>query len=128
MSTTLSDYTTSDRTDHERAKSVIMTALTNGAVGKANAIPSGELAEMTAERNCAVSASTVRDLVPEVRREYRLPIGSSNGYFIIDSQEEFVKQVERQKRQAETSLQTARDIAAGWNQTEARHWAGGVRD
>jgi hypothetical protein len=103
-------HTTTDATDHELAKQQIAMTLTNQARGKANAISSTDLAART-----PVAASTVRDLIAEVRREFRLPIGSANGYFIITDEEEFSRQVERQKRQAETSRQTARDIAAAWN-------------
>lgn len=118
MSDTLDDYTTTDASDHELAKQQLAMTLTNQARGKANAISSTALAQrldeaMGADR--APGPSTVRDLIAEVREEYRLPIGSANGYFVIEDREEFERQVERQRRQAETSRETARAIAAAWN-------------
>lgn len=75
------------------------------------AISSADLAERT-----LVSASTVRDLIKEVRREYRLPIGNcQQGYFVIADAAEATRQIERFRRQAETSRQSARDVAAAWN-------------
>lgn len=106
----VSEYTETDDSDHEKAKQIIARTLQMNAQGRDNAISSKELAHRT-----PVSASTVRDLVPEVRREYRLPIGSSNGYFIIENADEFGRQVERQLNQAERSRQTAQEIAAAWN-------------
>jgi hypothetical protein len=106
----LSEHTVTTESDHEHDKRVIAQRLMHDHRGKDNRISSTDLAEYT---RC--EASTVRDLIKEVRREYRLPIGSANGYFIIEHKDEFVRQVERQRQQAETSLQTARDIAAGWN-------------
>ena len=115
----LSHYTDTDEPAHERAKRTIARVLANDHRGRYreengeqvdNTISSADLAERT-----PVGASTVRDLIKEVRREYRLPIGNANGYFVIETREEFVRQVQRQERQAETSLETARDMAAAWN-------------
>lgn len=103
-------YTDSDASDHEIAKRMIAERLANHHRGKENKIASGDLADPT-----PVSDSTVRDLIAEVRRDYNLPIGSANGYFVIDNADELQEQVERQKKQAETSMQTARDMAAAWN-------------
>lgn len=106
----LDQYTTSDQTDHEIAKRAIAERLINHHRGRDAAVSSTDLAERV-----PVSASTVRDLIAEIRRDYNVPIGSANGYFVIDSAEELDRQITRQKRQAETSLQTARDIAAAYN-------------
>ena len=110
----LTDHTTTDEPAHERAKRIIARTLATDHRGCDNTISSADLAERT-----PVGASTVRDLIKEVRREYRLPIGNANGYFVIETREEFVRQVQRQERQAETSLQTAREIAAAWNRGES---------
>ena len=106
----LSQYTESNQSDHEVAKRAIAETLRNEHRGKDNAISSKELAEKT-----SVSASTVRDLIAEVRRDYGLPIGSANGYFVVADVDELETQIDRQKRQAETSLQTARELAKAWN-------------
>lgn len=110
---TLSQYTTTDEPDHEIAKRVIASTLANEARGKANAISSADLADRT-----PVSASTVRDLVPQVMAEYCLPIGDSNGYFIIEDREEYARQVDRKIRQAETSRERARLISSTFNRTQ----------
>lgn len=113
---TLDAYTDSDRSDHEIAKARIAHVLASEHRGRYrevngervdNTISSAELAE-----RCPVSASTVRDLIKEVRREYRLPIGNANGYFVADTPEQAREQIEKQLRQAETSRRTAGDIQA----------------
>lgn len=110
---TLEAYTDTDSTDHDRAKRTIATTLANEARGREHAISSTDLAERT-----PVSASTVRDLIPQVRREYGLPIASAQGYFVAETNEEAADFIERQKRQAEQSLRTAREFAANWNGRE----------
>jgi hypothetical protein len=121
MSTTpLERYTETSASEHDADKRTIARILTNDHRGRYwydedgerhdNTISSTELAEHT---RCG--ASTVRDLIPKIRREYKLPIGSSNGYFVIETKEEYARQVERQIRQAETSRQTARDISSAFN-------------
>lgn len=117
----LSQYTTIDRDQHEVAKGVIARTLSNEAVGRENIISSDELAERVTDAlppDDHMGASAVRDLIPMVRLEYRLPIGNANGYFVIDSQAEATRQIERQRKQSHTSLQRARDIAAAWNQVQ----------
>lgn len=114
MTTDLAQHTDTGESDHEKAKRRIAEALVNEARGRDNAISSSDLADRT-----PVSASTVRDLIRDVRREYRLPIGNANGYFVIEASEEFARQVEKQKQRAETSRETARDIAKAWNQDKA---------
>lgn len=108
----LEDYTKTNRSQHEITKREIHRILQSEARGRENAVSSKSLADRV-----PVSASTVRDLVPEIRREMGVPIGSSNGYFIIESESELRKQVERQRRQAENSLSSARDIAGAWYQS-----------
>lgn len=103
-------HTDSTASDHERAKRAIATRLVNHHRGRDNAVSSRDLAQHT-----PVSASTVRDLIVEVRQEMNVPIGSSNGYFVITSADELQRQIDRQKQQAETSMQRAEDMAAAWN-------------
>ena len=106
----LDHYTESDLSDHDRAKRIIEDVLTTEARGKDNAISSRDLADRT-----PVSASTVRDLIQELRQAHKLPIGSSNGYFLIETDAEAERQIERQIEQARRSRQTAQNIAAAWN-------------
>ena len=118
MTTTLSDHTTTDEPAHEHAKRTIARTLATDARGRENAVSSADLAERT-----PVSASTVRDLIPEVMDEYRLPIGDSNGYFVIEDIEEYARQVDKKVRQSQTSLDRARLISATFN---TRRFRGGV--
>ena len=108
----LEHYTdTDDVPDHVQARNRIRQVLTNEARGRDNAISSTDLAERT-----PVSSSTVRDLIPEVRERWGIPIGSCpSGYFVIESADVFERQVERQLAQAERSKETARAIARAWN-------------
>lgn len=112
---TLEAYTDTDSTDHDRAKRTIATTLANEARGREHAISSTDLADRT-----PVSASTVRDLIPVVMDEYQLPIGTANGYFVIESKAEYARQVDRQIRQAETSRERARLISATFNTANGR--------
>lgn len=132
MARTLDHYTDSDRSAHELAKPVIARILANEYRGRyverdgervEQTISSADLAERVTEalpEGKHIGASTLRDLIPAVRLEYRMPIGNANGYFICDSKGEAREQIEKQLRQAETSRQTARDIQAAWAQSR-RH-------
>lgn len=126
----LSTYTKTEADDHEIAKRLIADILQNEAKGKYdedggdNTISSTDLAErVTAELPAGkhIGASAIRDLIPKVRIQYGVPIGSivGKGYFVITSQAEARIQIDRQIRQAETSRQRARDIAAVWYQQES---------
>ena len=84
----LARYTDTTATEHDADKRTIATILANDHRGRESAISSADLAEHT---HCG--ASTVRDLIPQVRRDYRLPIGSANGYFVIEERAEYVRQV-----------------------------------
>lgn len=112
MTTDTHHYTDTDAPAHDRAKRTIAQTLANDAHGRENAISSAALAERT-----PVSASTVRDLVPQVMAEYGLPVGTSNGYFVIQTDDEYDRQVERQLKQAETSRQRALLIGRTYNQS-----------
>lgn len=107
------DHTDSGPTEHEQAKARIARELQRRYRGRDNAVSSKQLAS-----TLPIAATTVRDLIPQIRREYDIPIGSSNGYFVIEDREELHRQVERQQEQAQTSIQTARDMAAAYNRRE----------
>lgn len=108
----LAEFTDSDEPDHVVAKRTIAWKLQQHHRGRADAVSSKELAEYT-----PVSASTVRDLVPEVRREYGVPIASSNGYYVAETRDEATRFIERQKQQARTSKRTAEEFAKAWNRS-----------
>lgn len=126
----LSTYTQTDADEHELAKRLIADILQNEAKGKYdedggdNTISSAELAERVTEELPAgkhIGASAIRDLIPKVRIQYGVPIGSivGRGYFVIETEGEARIQIDRQIRQAETSRQRARDIASVWYQQQS---------
>lgn len=119
MSTTLETYTDTDAPTHDRAKRAIADELANYHRGRDESISSTDLSYVTKYAGCAVSASTVRDLIPQIRREFGLPIASGKGYYVAETADEAAQFIERQKRQAEQSLRTAREFAAQWNGSDS---------
>ena len=76
-----------------------------------NAVSSKALAERT-----PVSASTVRDLVPEIRREYELPVVSGpRGYYEVQEHGDFLRVMEREQHAIETKQQRMRELSKAWN-------------
>ena len=107
----LEDHTPTDRTDHDAAKRAIATALQNDARGRDSAISGASLAERT-----PVSASTTRDLIAEVRREYGLPVAScSDGYFVVETADELAEVVDRIDRTIATKRERKRELTAAYN-------------
>lgn len=100
----------SDPPQIESAKTTLAKVLLHDHRGRENAVASQDLAE-----HVPIKATTVRDLIPEIMAEYRVPIGTANGYFVIEDREEFTRQVERQLEQAETSRKRAQLISAAFN-------------
>ena len=103
-------YADSDKAHIENAKRSVATIVAN-AKGKENAVSSKELG-----KRVGLKPTTVRDLIPEIRREMNVPIASSNrGYYRIVDHSEFVEIMER----IEDTIQTKRDhqseLAAAWN-------------
>jgi len=107
---TLEQYTQSDRTDHEQAKVAIYNRLRR-THDPTDAVSSTDLAELT-----PVSASTVRDLVKEVRREYKIPVvACSKGYYRVTDVDDLARQLERINDEIATREQTKRELTAAWN-------------
>lgn len=96
-------HASSDQEEIQVAKQTIAYILSRRP-GKQNAISSKELADRT-----PIKATTVRDVIPEIIQEYRLPIGSSpDGYYRIDDDDEFVSVMHRyesQREQARSRMQ-----------------------
>jgi predicted transcriptional regulator len=106
----LDEYTDTDRTDHEIAKSTIARILAM-TTDRDDAVSSKDLAAKT-----PVSASTVRDLVKEVRREYRMPVvACSNGYYRVTDVDDFSDQMERINDEIATREQTKRELTKAFN-------------
>lgn len=78
--------------------------------GKRAAISSKGLAAA-----CGLKATTVRDIIPEIRREYELPIASCpGGYYVIAEYEDFVEHMNRIEDTIETKRQRQSDLARAW--------------
>lgn len=88
------DYAQSQPDDIQRAKEIIATILARRP-GEDAAISSQELADRT-----PVKSTTVRDLIPKIVREHRIPVGSCrHGYYRIETHEEFVAEMETYESQ-----------------------------
>lgn len=106
----LEQHTDSGIDEHNTAKRIIARELSNRK-GKENSISSNELAGKT-----PVSQSTVRDLVPEVRRQFNMPIASgSKGYFVIANKSEFIEVMDRIEETIQTKKQRQSELAAAYN-------------
>lgn len=78
--------------------------------GKQAAISSKGLADA-----CGLKPTTVRDLIPEIRREHEVPIASCpGGYYVIASREDFLKHMNRIEETIETKREHQRDLARSW--------------
>lgn len=112
----LSDYTESDDMTHEQAKARIYNTLRGR--GYDDRLSARELAG----RCPGVAASTVRDLVAEVRRDYNLAVYSrgSSGYWHLQSNDDLDDAIERIAEQIETKRETQRELAAAFNSEQLR--------
>lgn len=110
--TTLEDYTETDKPDHERAKHRIARILSH-VTDREHAVSSADLAE-----SVTPSASTVRDLVQQLRREELLPIvACSDGYYLVDDPEDLEYHLERIAEEIETRRETRQQLTKAFN-----HW------
>jgi len=101
----------SHENDVKHAKKQIAAKL-NDHVGRENAISSKALADYT-----GLSASTVRDCIPEIREEWGVPVVSRNkGYYVIESSEEFEAQLDRYSERIQTIEERRKELTAAWNQ------------
>jgi len=106
----LAEYTDSDTPTHEQTKRWLRDVLVDRDYD--NRLSAKELAAMSA----AVSASTIRDLVAEVRRDYDLAVYSrGSGYWHLTTPAEFEEAVDRINDQIETKKRTKRELARAYN-------------
>lgn len=98
-----------DESKIEQAKRELVWLLRNR--GPENAMSSADLADRT-----PVSASTVRDLVPEIRRDLGIPLVSgSGGYYEVQSHSDFVRVMEREEQAIETKRERMRELSKAWH-------------
>lgn len=109
MSSKLEDYTETDRTDHERAKLTLARMLSGRDYE--HRMSCTELAE-----HVPVAASTVRDLVKEIRRERGIAVYSrGSGYWHIQDADELADAVERINDVIATKERTKQELTRAFN-------------
>lgn len=107
-------------TRNERAKRIIAHVLPDMHRGRDRAISSRELAKQT-----PVGASTLRDLIKEVQREYRIPIGSCrNGYYVVIEPSDFQRRVRSKRKEIETHEETLIEFVSAWQHSESNRRSG----
>jgi hypothetical protein len=105
----LEDHTETTRTEHEHAK-LTLARLLNGR-GYEDRISATELSE-----HVPVAASTVRDLIVEIRQERGIAVYSKgSGYWHIQDPDELADAVERINDVISTKQQTKRELTAAFN-------------
>jgi biotin operon repressor len=106
--TSLEHYTESDRTDHEIAKAQLRYELSK--TDAENTRTGKELAATV-----PVSASTVRDLLQELR-EGGIPVwNEGTGYYVIRNADELDRAITSIRDEIQTKEQTMQHLAAGYN-------------
>jgi glycosyltransferase involved in cell wall biosynthesis len=105
----LEDYTQTDRTDHERAK-LHLAQLLNGR-DYDDRLSASALAE-----HVPVAASTVRDLVKEIRRERGIAVYSKgSGYWHIQDPDELAEAIDAINDEIETRQETKQQLTRAFN-------------
>ena len=103
-------YADSDEQHIQQAKHRVANLVAN-AKGKENAISSKELANRV-----GLKPTTVRDLIPEIRKQYGVPVASSNrGYYRIVEKSEFLEVMQRIEDTIATKKERQRELAKAWN-------------
>jgi len=111
----LADYTESDELTHEEAKVRIRNLLHGRDYDD-------RLSAQALSGRCpGVAASTVRDLVADVRREHNVAVYSRGpGYWHLQTSDELDDSLGRIDAQTETKRETKRELAAAFNQGGSR--------
>ena len=105
----LENFTESDRTDHEMAK-LQLAQMLNGRAYE-DRVSASDLAE-----HVPVAASTVRDLVKEIRRERGIAVYSKgSGYWHIQEPDELSDAIEAINDEINTRQETKRQLTKAFN-------------
>jgi biotin operon repressor len=101
-------YADSDRWNIEESKLKLINALPEG---RENALSGKDIAQSVPQ-----SYSTVRDMLPELRSQYGIPVGAcSDGYYIVTSPDELERQIERYDSQIETAQTRKQELVEAFN-------------
>jgi len=91
-------------------RETILNVLLTDARGYDNRLSAKDLAAHT-----TVSASTVRDIVAELRTEFGVPVASLGGYFVIETCEELERVLDAKRQEIATRRERMREITAAFN-------------
>jgi hypothetical protein len=101
-------YAESSELSIEESKLKVIRAIPEG---RENAIPGGDIAERIPQK-----ATTLYDMIPELRSQYGVPVGScSDGYFIVETPDELQTQIDRYDSQIETAQKRKRELVEAYN-------------
>lgn len=108
---TLDQYTDTDASDHARAKRRIARILADTTT-REDAVSSTELAEAVGP-----APTTVRDLIPEIRRERAMPIANApgGGYYVVQDTDDLAEHLERIDDEIATRLERKQELTAAFN-------------
>lgn len=116
--TQVREHADSDAPTIERAKIHAYRILSNHH-GKDDAITCETLAHNVTRKlgpEEAISQSSIRDIIPEIREDYNLPISScGNGYFVIQSEQEFREIMTRIEETIQTKKERQKELARAWH-------------
>jgi hypothetical protein len=103
-------YAESSELSIEESKLKVIRAIPEG---RANAIPGGDIAEQIPQK-----ATTLYDMIPELRSQYGIPVGScSDGYFIVVDPDELQTQIDRYDSQIQTAQTRKQELVEAFNRT-----------
>lgn len=109
----------SDPNTVRNSRRVVRRALERHAIGRDNALSGAALAGKV-----PLKATTVRDVVSELRDDGALPIGNSpGGYYVIDDASELDAWVEAKREEIATMRSRMETVTAAFN--ERRYGGGG---
>ena len=108
MSKSYKQYAESSELSIEESKLKVIQAIPNG---RDNAKPGTEIAELIPQK-----ATTLYDMIPELRNQYGIPVGScSDGYFIVEDPDELQSQIDRYDSQIKTAQTRKRELVEAFN-------------
>jgi len=110
MSQRAKDHADSDEISIEQAKGELYQTLRH-KTDRDDAISSSALAGQV-----GLKATTVRDLIPAIRREYSLPVVScSKGYYVIQDTTALERELDRIQDEIETREDTKQELTKAFN-------------
>lgn len=112
-------YTETGASDHAIAKRHIARVLSH-VHDRGEAVSSRELEDYLNHKmgpDRAPADTTIRDLIPEIRRERAMPIANApgGGYYVVSSTDDLEDHLERIDDEIDTRLERKRELTAAFN-------------